>query len=242
MTDMVTNSPVEESAEITPTEIVLSKLTVDILKNMANINPRLHFAAGKLQKTMNPGPTVLVEATLDVDFPIEFSIYELNRFVSVLSLPTMKEARILFDNDRYCTFIGNNDSKLRYYFADIEFPTPPDKEIKLPSIDFSTTLSADTLDGFFRACGSLGHNMFEIKIKDGVAYLTTYDKDNPSANKYEVNLGLTTSIDRVVQFKTENVKILPGDYTLEICEKGISRWHNDEINITYFIGTEATGK
>ena len=37
-------------------------------------------------------------------------------------------------------------------------------------------------------------------------------------------------------YKAENIKVLPGDYKVDICSKGISKFYNDEVE--YFITVE----
>jgi hypothetical protein len=42
-------------------------------------------------------------------------------------------------------------------------------------------------------------------------------------------------------FKTENLKMIPGSYIVEISSKGIASFKNTKEDIQYWIATEATG-
>ena len=47
---------------------------------------------------------------------------------------------------------------------------------------------------------------------------------------------------RVVFFKRENLKIIPGDYTVSISSKGISHFKNKAENLEYWIALEPDSK
>jgi hypothetical protein len=40
-------------------------------------------------------------------------------------------------------------------------------------------------------------------------------------------------------FKIENLKLLTGDYDVEICEKVVSKFSNQSTNLNYWIALEA---
>ena len=64
----------------------LSEYTINVLKNYSQINPSVGFKPGNVIKTISPQKTVMTKATVDETFPSEGAIYDLNRFLGVLSL------------------------------------------------------------------------------------------------------------------------------------------------------------
>jgi hypothetical protein len=64
----------------------LSNDTLNVLKNFASINQSIMFKKGKTLKTVSGGKNVLAEATINEEIPADFGVYNLNEFLSVLSL------------------------------------------------------------------------------------------------------------------------------------------------------------
>ena len=58
--------------------MILSKETVDILKNFASINPGLSCKGNSTISTISSARTVLAKAVLPEDFSQKFAIYDLN--------------------------------------------------------------------------------------------------------------------------------------------------------------------
>jgi len=70
-----------------------------------------------------------------------------------------------------------------------------------------------------------------------VVKLVVRDKKNDTSNEYSINVG-TTDAEFSLNFKVENIKILPGTYEVVISEKLLSRFVNTNYNLTYFIALE----
>ena len=64
----------------------LSDKTLNVLKNYANINQGIFFKKGKVLKTVSSHKNILAEATIGEDVPTDFGVYDLNNFLSVVSL------------------------------------------------------------------------------------------------------------------------------------------------------------
>ena len=76
----------------------LSNDTLNVLKNFASINQSIMFKKGKTIKTVSGGKNVLAEATITEEIPADFGVYNLNEFLSVLSLHK-EDATLDFDNE-----------------------------------------------------------------------------------------------------------------------------------------------
>ena len=64
----------------------LSEQTVSILKNFSSINQNLLVKQGKVINTMSAMKNIVAKAEVEEEFPVEFAIYDLNEFLSCLSI------------------------------------------------------------------------------------------------------------------------------------------------------------
>ena len=146
-------------------------------------------------------------------------------------------------HEEYVT-IGDSSgrSKIKYRFADPEMLTTVSKEVKMPAHDISFTLDNNTLGRIKRAASALGHNELVIEPDgDGLASLTVTTVENSTANTYSISVPVetTASIYKLV-FNISNIKVLAGDYDVEISSKLISKFTNTASSINYWIALEKT--
>jgi len=71
----------------------------------------------------------------------------------------------------------------------------------------------------------------------GVIKLVARDKKNDTSNDFSIIVGETDS-EFVFNFKEENLKIVPGSYDVVVSSKLLSRFINQNIDVTYFIALE----
>ena len=92
----------------------LKESTLQVLKNFSTINLNLIVEPGNVVKTITEAKNVLAEATLEESFPVGFGIYDLNEFLSVVSLvdnPTLK-----FDENYVIISDSSGRSKSKYFY------------------------------------------------------------------------------------------------------------------------------
>ncbi len=82
----------------------------------------------------------------------------------------------------------------------------------------------------------LGSPNLCVIVEGGEVFISVTDVKNSTANSYRAHVGSASSEDTTFTFRMDNVKVMPGAYTVEISAKGISRWSNDTLE--YFIATE----
>ncbi len=83
----------------------LSTDTINVLKNFGAINDGLLFKKGKVLKTISSGKNILAQVTINEDIPTEFGIYNLNTFLSALSLH--KDSPTLEFDSKELVIVGN---------------------------------------------------------------------------------------------------------------------------------------
>ena len=213
----------------------LSDSTLSLLKNFSTINQSILFKQGTRLRTISVMKNILAEATIDEEFPKDFGIYDLNQYLNGLGLYTSPE--LDFDNDGYVV-IKEGRSRSKYFFADPSvIITPPEKSIELPSEDVTFDLSTDQLDKLLKAAAIYQLPDLAVVGKDGVVKVVVRDKKNDTSNDFAITVGETDATFSF-NFKVENIKILPGTYTVVVSQKLLSRFTNKNQDLVYYIALE----
>jgi hypothetical protein len=205
--------------------VKLNPKTILILKNFSTINPSIIIKPGNVLASIATNKTVLAKATVPDEFPTMVPIYALNRFLSALSLFQDPDLEFVDNSVR----ISGNGSSIVYHYSDPSvIVSPPEKDIKLPTVDVDCVVTNKALQNVLKAMNVLGLPELAIVGDGSRLMLQAVDTKNPSADNFSVNLGDTDNVFRAV-FRAENIKVIDGDYQVKISSKGISQ----------FVGTEA---
>ncbi len=213
----------------------LSESTLSLLKNFSTINQSILFKQGSRLRTISVMKNILAEATISEEFPKDFGIYDLNQYLNGLALHNNPELN--FEADNYVV-IKEGRSRSKYFFADPSvIITPPEKSIELPSEDVTFDLSTDQLDKLLKAAAIYQLPDLSVVGGDGVVKVLVRDKKNDTSNDYSVIVGETESTFSF-NFKVENIKILPGTYSVVVSQKLLSRFTNKNQDLVYYIALE----
>ncbi len=178
---------------------------------------------------------ILVEANVPEEFPKDFGIYDLNQFLNGLSLHSSPD--LDFQNDQFVV-IKEGRSRSKYFFADPSvIVAPPEKEITLPSEDVCFQLTSQQLEKLKKAASVYQLPDISVIGDNGVIKLVARDKKNDTSNDFSIIVGDTDN-EFVFNFKEENLKIVPGNYDVVVSEKLLSRFSNQNIDVTYYIALE----
>ena len=218
----------------------LSENTLNVLKNYSGINPNMMIRSGNTLKTISEARTVLSTAVVDANFPKDFGIYDLNEFMGVLSL--VDTPRLKFEDEYVVVNDSTGRSKVKYFYSSEDTLTTPQKDITMPETNVKFVLTNDTLSRLKKAASTLGHSEISISGKDGVLSLSVVDSQNMTSNAFSIDIDGEFSDDAAFNFilSTNNLKILPGDYTVEISKKLISQFSHTSLDIKYWIALEKT--
>ena len=213
----------------------LSDSTLSLLKNFSTINQSILFKQGTKLRTISVMKNILAEATINEEFPKDFGIYDLNQYLNGLGLYNSPE--LDFVNDGYVV-IKEGRSRSKYFFADPSvIITPPEKSIDLPSEDVTFDLSTDQLDKLLKAAAIYQLPDLAVVGKDGVVKVVVRDKKNDTSNDFAITVG-ETDASFSFNFKVENIKILPGTYSVVVSQKLLSRFTNKNQDLIYYIALE----
>lgn len=208
--------------------------TVNVLKNFAKINPSIVVQEGNVLKTISPTKTIMAKAKVKTDFGKRFAIYNLDRFISIVSTFTDPDFKF---GDKSVD-ISDTNRKTHYVYADENTVTKaPEKEINLPSVDVTFRLTNENLKDVEKAAGILALPEIVVMGDGKNLYLQAADSKNPSGDVYSIQIGETDKAFKAI-FKAENIKIIPGDYDVNISSKGISHFVHEDVE--YYIAVEQT--
>jgi len=206
--------------------------TINVLKNFAKINPSIVFPEGNVLKTISPSKTIMAKSEITTRFEKRFAIYNLDRFISTLSLFNDPELNF---KDKFVEIYDSN-RKIRYTYADEGTITKaPEKEISLPSIDVTFTLSNENLKDVEKGASVLQLPEIIVVGDGSTISLQAADSKNSTSDVYSVEIGTTDKVFKAI-FKLENIKIIPGEYTVSISARGISHFVGKEAE--YWIAVE----
>ena len=223
----------------TTTQTKLSKETLSLLKNYSSINSNILVKPGNTITTISPVKNVMAQSTTKETFDVEFGIWDLNKFLGVVSLfenPT-------FDfNEKYVNIENGNGSSVKYYYCEPSLLTVPTKSITMPECVVSFNLSENALSEVLRASSILQASDLAVRSNNGKVELVVMDKADVSSNTYSIDVDETTDADFIFYFKVENLKMIEGNYTVEISDKNISHFTNTNSDIQYWIALETDSK
>ena len=218
----------------------LSKHTLNMLKNFSDINMSIEIKEGNILRTVSVQKNILAQAELEDEFPKDFAIYELNRFLGAASLFDDPE----FEFNAKSANIGTTKHSVDYVYCDPSMiVTPPENNITFPDPEVKFTLTQDALSQVMKASNVLGTP--EIAIEGGphpndVIRIKALDVNNDSTDTFKIVLDERSDNKFMFVFKTENMKMIPGNYDVEISSKGISHFTMQGQKLEYWIATEAS--
>ena len=216
----------------------LSEHTIEVLKNFATINQNLVIKEGSILTTMSAMKNIVAKADVEESFDKEVAIYDLNEFLASISLFT---SPILEFNDGFVTIKEENSPKnsLKYFYSDPSVVTSPNKTITMPSKEVEFTLNGENLNKLKRAAGVIQAPDLVLEKKDTDVFLTVKDKKNDTANTFSIDVDTKTEGSNFKFFyKVENLKVMEGNYDVEISSKNISHLKSTNKDVEYWVALE----
>jgi hypothetical protein len=224
---------------MTKTQITLSKQTFTILKNFASMNSNILVKPGNVIKTITPSKNGMAEAEVAETFDVEFGIWDLNKFLGVISLfnsPTLE-----FE-DKYVTISGSNGSSVKYFYSEPRLLTVPTKNVNMPTIAISVDISEKTFSDLQKASSVLQLPDLSFTNIDGKIYAVVHDINDPTTNSYKVEVGDMhgESAQFSFNFKMENIKLLPGNYQINFAKNTVGEFSHETLDLIYWFAMENT--
>jgi hypothetical protein len=191
---------------------------------------------------MSETKSILAKANIDTEIENAFAIYDVPKFLSAIS---MFEDPELIPYDSYVEIYQNNE-RIEYMYSEPSLiKSPPEKEIVFPEPDVQFQLKNEDINRVLKGMGITGANAVCITGENGSIYLESktvalgpkakVGGNATGAPSYRAEVGDTNKKFCFI-FTAENIKLLPGDYTVSLSKKGIS--HFKGVDVEYWVSME----
>ena len=215
----------------------LSSDTVTVLRNFSDINQNILFRVGNKLKTMSTMKNIVAKAEIKEDIEQEFGVYDLPEFLRAID---SFQSPVIKFNGKTSMTINDEKSSLaaRYAFADKETLVTPSKEIKMPDLSVFFQLKNSSYESLKKLFVNLNLPDLAIKGEDGKIKLVALDKKNSNSNQSSISVGVADT-NFTAYIKTENLKLIPGDYDVVLSKQKIAHFVNNKAKVEYWIALEA---
>ena len=231
--------PTNETTSKTMNTTKISNQTLEVLKNFSSINSNILVREGNVLTTISPVKNVMAEAVVSETFEQEFGIWDLNKFLGTISLFDTPE--FTFEENFVTVCSNKNNSSVRYYYSEPSLLTTVNKEINMPESVVDCTITQKIFTDITKAASVLQVGDIAIRSNGNELELVALDKKDSTSNSYSISLGELPhgNHDFVFYFKAENLKMMAGDYDVNITEKVVSRFTNTNQSLKYWVALES---
>jgi len=180
----------------------------------------------------------MAEATVEETFPIEFGIWDLNKFLGVISL--FQNPTFYFE-DKYVRVEGANGTFVNYFYSSPNLLTIPKKDVKMPKTCAEALLSQDAFSELSRASSILQVPDICFQSKNDSIYAIVCDRNDPTSNSCEVDLNADPKDkDFSFNFKIDNIRPLAGNYKISFAKNVVAQFENLDIPLKYWFAMESS--
>lgn len=222
----------------------LSKRTLDVLKNFAAINENILIKGGTNEfRTIAEGNTILAHATVEEEFPVDVSFYNLNRFLALLD---KNDPEVTFTDEAAIIETKYGRDTLRYQDPKLLL-LPPEPEViaKVDGLKRVVTfdLEREQLAQLLSRSNIMSVSDVLVTAEDGKLVLRAIDKNKPeSSDKTDIILG---DYDSDFEFRfyvsRDHLKMLPDTYSVAVAKEGHMRFSSKNHKLTYDVAGGSKG-
>lgn len=211
----------------------ISETTLSILKNFNNLNPNIVIKPGNILRTIaREGSATIAMAEIEENFPTEFGIDNLSKFIGAISLFEDPDFEF-FDN---YVKISEGNQYVRYVYDEISLlKTAPEGKIKFPSIDVNFTLNEKDFSTVLKAASTLQSPALCVVGEDSTIYIRTTDVKNPTVSNFSMAVGVTNKEFNTI-FNAANFKFIPKTYNITLCIDKLIEFNSE--NVTYWMAAQ----
>jgi hypothetical protein len=218
----------------------ISAATLNILKNFSSINSSIVVEPGSVLKTISAQGNIMATANVAETFDTAFAIYDLGQFLGAVSLFDDPD----FEFETSYVKISSGNRSIRYFYSDPSLiKSVGNKQVKLPSRDAEFSLTENQIGSLLKAASVL--QVPEVAVKSdghGKTRIVAVNSKESSSNEFSITVDHESDTSFSFFYKSENLKLIGGDYDLAICSRGISEFKNTKQDVTYWIAIEANSK
>ena len=107
-------------------------------------------------------------------------------------------------------------------------------------VDIEFVLTEEDLISLQKASAvySLPDLTFHSEEGSDIIKLILRDKENDTSNTYEQSITGSSNGAYTLDLKIENIRVLPGNYSIRVSQHLISEWTNQDVDLSYYIALE----
>ena len=212
----------------------LSNETLNVLRNFSTINSGITIAEGNELKTVSAMKNIFAKAVIEESFDKEHSIYDLSEYLGAVSL--FDKPDFAFNTES--VKVSEGDNNVIYYYADPQMVISPQKDINMPDPEISFDITEEVLASLLKASAVLSLPDMLLSSDGITVMLTVKDKKNSTSNVYSKTVAQGNGSKYEMFIRMENIKVIPGNYTVFVSSKGIAQFTNRNQAVEYFIALE----
>ena len=176
-------------------------------------------------------------ATVEETFDTEFGIWDLNKFLGVISL--FNSPNFSF-GEKSVKIKNGGSSVVNYYYSEPRLLTVPTKDVNMPAVNVGINLSEKQFSELQKAASVMQLPDLSFTVDDTDIVAMVSDLSDPTTNTYKVVVEENwNGPDFMFNFKMENIKILPGDYQVNFAKNIVGEFVNTNISLKYWFAMEA---
>ena len=222
----------------TTTDITLSKTTLNILKNFSTLNSNILIKSGNIIKTITPSKNGMAEAKIEETFDTSFGIWDLNKFLGVISLFSNPSLEF---GEKFVQIRSPNGSCVKYFYSEPKLLTVPTKSINMPEVAITMSMTEKMFVDLQKASAVMQLPELSIVNENDKIFALISDLQDPTTNNYRIEVGENKSdASFSLNFKMENIKILPGDYDISLAKNVVGQFTNKNIDLKYWFAMETS--
>lgn len=203
--------------------------TIAVLSNFQTINTSIAIDKGNLLKIVSESDTIFAQAEVPFEFPEDIAIYDLSKFLALLSLS--KENEITFHKGYM--LVRQGASTVRYWLCDRKLLKECPSKIKMPEPEIKFNLTWATLSATIKAMQILKLSEISISGDGENLMLSAVDAQNPESTTYSTVICPCKARFNCI-IEAEKLKMVAADYFVSISSKGIAHFKPDS-GIQYWV-------
>lgn len=154
----------------------LSPITLTILKNFSMYNQHIVIEAGNIIRTVNEKRTMMIQATVEDEFPTEVALHDLSGFLKIVSL--FEDPSFEFGSESVVMSDGSG-AEQEYFYSEKEDLVYESRAIPDFKFDIEFSLPSESISKVLKGASANGvEDIAFVADKLGTCFVAL-DKQNP---------------------------------------------------------------
>ncbi len=217
----------------------LTQNCIKILSNFSTINNSIYIKANSpVISTISDDKTIIAEANSPIQFPIDFALYDLKKFLSAYLLLDSPEENPSIEFFEKSLVITGENKQIEFFYCSPQLINYPKKSVVLNDIAASFQLPKNELIRLQKAAAILGCENIIIEENDEEVKISVKDQNNKTSDSLSVVFSGEIKPNSKFVFNIEKFKFISESYEVYIDSRGIGLFHNDSLGLKYYVQGE----